>query len=106
MSTLYFMCFLLCIHQVIGAAYQHCRQATECARNECCLLDKSTKKGVCRPMGGVAARCYVSQPYVWTRPVAMITNYDLCPCEPGNICGAIDSFDSVYRQKGICSFGK
>ncbi|KAK0056879.1 prokineticin-2 [Biomphalaria pfeifferi] len=100
------ICLFLCTGQLLSTAAQNCHQSTECARDHCCLLDKSLNVGVCKPMGGIAERCYVHQPYAYERPKEMVTDYDLCPCSTGNICGGIDSYHPVYGQRGICTFGK
>ncbi|XP_059178213.1 uncharacterized protein LOC131957431 [Physella acuta] len=83
-----------------------CKVGSDCGSMECCVLDKTSTLGVCQPMGDLTAYCYVRQPYAWSRPEQMVTDFDRCPCRTGYICGSINQFSAEYGQKGICSFGK
>ncbi|KAH9504432.1 hypothetical protein Btru_063587 [Bulinus truncatus] len=89
-----------------GDGLKSCTLGSNCASNECCVYDKVEKRGVCKPMTRVGARCYTKQPYAWSRPEAVIVDFDTCPCLTGHFCSRVSVVDPVYGQMGICSFGK
>ncbi|CAL1531760.1 unnamed protein product [Lymnaea stagnalis] len=96
--------FIVIVH--VGCVMSNsCSLGADCSNIECCVQDPSTKQGVCRRMGDVADYCYTKQPYAWTKPEKMVTQFDLCPCETGYFCGPIGKESATYGPMGICSFG-
>lgn len=35
--------------------------------------------------------CHTSQPYAWFPPVDVVTDFDRCPCQPGEFCAPVDA---------------
>ncbi|XP_012945216.1 prokineticin-2-like [Aplysia californica] len=83
---------------------QQCDKGSDCHGSDCCLWKPRLKKGECSPMGGVAAHCYTREPYAWTQPEKMVTDFDRCPCEPGLFCGPLGNGreDPKYGTIGQC----
>ncbi|KAK7482417.1 hypothetical protein BaRGS_00026339 [Batillaria attramentaria] len=80
----------------VAAVGDKCETGDDCGHNECCL-----HPGTCQRMGDVAdsksefatvgVLFTTRQPYAWTKPLEMVTEFDRCPCEPGNFCAPIHS---------------
>ncbi|BFZ18431.1 hypothetical protein BsWGS_21470 [Bradybaena similaris] len=78
-----------------------CIKARDCkADDECCVLDPVMGNGVCKPMLRTAEACHTSQPHAWFPPVDVVTNFDRCPCQSGEICLPVDA-----GEMGICCYG-
>ncbi|CAL1536104.1 unnamed protein product [Lymnaea stagnalis] len=103
--------FLVVTHaQRTDAGYQIiavplCTHGSDCGPRECCVGNRNSGLGECMPMGRTGKECYVQGEYAYERPEHMITNFDKCPCVPGEFCAGITKYHPLYGQIGICSFG-
>ncbi|CAG5133583.1 unnamed protein product, partial [Candidula unifasciata] len=67
-----------------------CSKGSDCTADKCCLFDSKMGNGVCQPMLTTSELCYTLQPYAWSRPEEMVTDFDTCPCESGDFCATLD----------------
>ncbi|XP_059145949.1 adipocyte plasma membrane-associated protein Hemomucin-like [Physella acuta] len=82
-----------------------CLRASDCPYGSCCLLNKTTNRGVCKPLQASRQTCYWSQVHPRPNPLAMVTKYDLCPCGHEMACTKlVGKSHPVFGPIGICTW--
>ncbi|XP_059145948.1 uncharacterized protein LOC131933173 [Physella acuta] len=82
-----------------------CLRASDCPYGNCCLLNKTTNRGVCKPLQASRQTCYWSQVNPRPDPLAIVTKYDLCPCGYGMECTKLEGKrHPVFGPIGICTW--
>ncbi|BFZ18429.1 hypothetical protein BsWGS_21469 [Bradybaena similaris] len=101
LSTVAMVVFLVSARAPSTTTTARCTKTADCPdkKKQCCVYDPSTRGGVCQQMLETGQTCNTKQPYAWVRPVEMITDFDRCPCNPGEVCVRLED-----EYTGICSF--